>query len=330
MDNLEKDLDPRMVNATTAAETWNYGGRTEATISFGSSSLYLGADVKMEMADGERVREFVMGPNMGNIVTDNVWQQSSISKSGIFAEYHINHRSSYFIVSGRVEVNHANAASVAEEFENANSSSSSTEVNPGFSLGAIHNFTDGLSLSLFAGRVTRSGGLTEKFINYFPVGLDRYEMVGNVALLPEINNQVDLAFEWRSTNTRLKTDVFFSYLQDYISSEVRGDLVPRLPMSPGVRKFINIDRAILAGAELSWKHQLPASLYYTIDLAYTWGQNPDTEAALPEISPLDLRVGVGGTYLDDKLQPEIGWRYVARQNRIDPSFAEKECSGSCR
>lgn len=74
MDNLLKSLDPRPVNATTQANTLNYGFRTEGAWGFKQMRLYSGLDYRFEGADGQRSREFLMGPNSGNVVFDNVWQ----------------------------------------------------------------------------------------------------------------------------------------------------------------------------------------------------------------------------------------------------------------
>ena len=58
MDNLLKPLDPRMLNASTAAKTFNYGGRTEGIWNFSASNLFAGADFRREGAEGIRTREF--------------------------------------------------------------------------------------------------------------------------------------------------------------------------------------------------------------------------------------------------------------------------------
>ena len=101
MDNFDKPLDPRMINAETLALTQNYGGRTEGNWSFERSRLYTGLDFRIEQAEGHREREFLMGPNVGNTVSDNVWQDGQILRSGIFAEYHIRAGEIRWVVSGR-------------------------------------------------------------------------------------------------------------------------------------------------------------------------------------------------------------------------------------
>jgi len=87
MNNLLKPLDPRMLNAETFATTYNYGGRTEGVWNLGRGKVYAGADLRVEGAEGTRVREFLMGPMAGKTVEDNAWQDGRISKTGFFAEY---------------------------------------------------------------------------------------------------------------------------------------------------------------------------------------------------------------------------------------------------
>lgn len=71
-------------------------------------------------------------------------------------------------------------------------------------------------MGLFFGWVQCSGSFIECFINYFFVGIDFFEMLGNLQFLLEVNYQVDLIFEWCMEVMAFKVDVFVGYLQDYI------------------------------------------------------------------------------------------------------------------
>jgi iron complex outermembrane receptor protein len=172
------------------------------------------------------------------------------------------------------------------------------------------------------GRAQRSGSLTERFINYFPVGQDPFELIGNPKLDPEVNNQVDLTFNWKTDETNVNVDLFASYLQDFISSVIDTSLSPRLPMSPGVRRFINIDQAFKTGLEVEWTQKLWIGLQSQIGLAYTYAQDLERDEPLPEIPPLDFRFVLRGSYLKDKLRPEFSLRHVLQQSRISTEFGE--------
>ena len=324
MDNLLKPLDPRMMNASTGAKTKNYGGRTEGTWKFDVGNLYVGADYKVEEAEGKRTREFLMGSNSGKIVVDNAWQNGKISKTGLFSEFQLNHNTFNFVFSGRLEINNAAIQDPAPEFIDVNPESDITQINPGLSIGGIKSFNNGLNLGLWVGHAQRSGSLTERYINYFPVGQDPYEMIGNPMINAEINNQIDVSFSYLASSSTIELSLFSSFLKDYISSEIRGDLTPKIPTSPGVRQYINIDNAFMAGFEITWNQKLFAGIQHAFSVAYTYGENKVINEALPEIAPLDLRYTLQANYFNGKLKPEIAFRYVAQQNRISTSFGETE------
>ena len=322
MDNLLKPLDPRMLDAATSADTYNYGGRTEGVWSFSRSTLYAGADLRVEGAEGIRTREFLTGPNAGNTVQDNAWQNGRISKTGVFAEYHLDRENYQFVFSARTELNHADIEEPSQEFTRIYPETAETQVNPSLSLGVSRRLPQGIKLGLWLGRAQRSGSLTERFINYFPVGQDPFEMLGNPQLDPEVNQQLDLTFEWQTNETALNVDIFASYLQDFISSLIDTTLTPRIPTSPGVRQFINIDDAFKTGFELNWTQVLFAGLQHQVSVAYTYARDLERNDPLPEIAPLDFRYALSGSYLKDKLHPEVVFRHVMEQSQISTEFGE--------
>ncbi|MCA1750680.1 MAG: TonB-dependent receptor [Flavobacteriales bacterium] len=323
MNNLIKPLDPRMLNAETFATTYNYGGRTEGVWQLSNAKLYAGADLRIEGAEGTRVREFLMGPMAGKTLQDNAWQDGRISKTGLFAEYQIDGQLFDYIASGRMEINSADVNDPTQEFTLVNPNTQITQVNPSLSLGMKKDFGNKIQTGLWFARAQRSGSLTERFINYFPVGQDPFEMLGNPQLATEVNYQADLTFKWAlSEGSAISVDLFAAYLQDYISSVIDTTLTPRIPGSPGVRQYINIDEAFKTGFEISWDQQLLAGLSHRLGIAYTYGQDLERDEALPEIAPLDIRYALYGSYLKDRLRPEVIFRYVADQSRTSSEFGE--------
>ncbi len=322
MDNLLKPLDPRMLNAATNAKTSNYGGRTEGIWNFESSNLFAGLDYRREGAEGIRTREFLMGPNAGNTVRDNAWQDGRIDKTAVFGEYHLNFEKVRFVLSTRLELNSADIDEPTPEFSLVYDDARVTQFNPSVSLGATQNLAENLTMGLWLGRAQRSAGLTERFINYFPVGQDPYELIGNPQLNAEINNQLDLTFNWRKNSTNLNVDFFAGYLQDFVSSVIDPNLTPRIPASPGVRQFVNIEDAFKAGFEVNWTQELVLGLQQRVGMAYTYAQDLERDEPLPEIAPLDFRYTLIGNYNKGKLQPELAFRHVLEQSRISTEYGE--------
>ncbi|UJH68469.1 TonB-dependent receptor domain-containing protein [Allomuricauda sp. SCSIO 65647] len=324
MDNLLKPLDPRMLNASTKATTYNYGARTEGIWNFEKSNLFAGADFRREGAEGTRVREFLMGPNAGNVLRDNAWQDGQISKSAIFSEYHLNFDKTRIVLATRLELNNANVDEPTAEFTQANGDTEVSQFNPSFSLGATRSIGKEMTLGLWLGRAQRSASLTERYINYFPVGQDPFEMLGNPQLNQEINNQLDLTFNWQNKFTNVNIDIFAGYLQDFISSVIDTELEPRLPTSPGVRRFVNIEDAVKLGFEVNWSQELIGGLQQRMGIAYTYAQDLERDEPLPEIAPFDFRYTVFGEYMKGKLHPELTFRHVMEQSRISNEFGETQ------
>ena len=324
MDNLGKDLQPRKLNATTEANTVTYGGRSEGIWSYDNGQLYAGLDVRVQRADGERARSLLMGPMAGKTLYDNVWNGGQVVKPGIFGEYYHSFSDFNLVVSGRLEYNDARATNLSEDFASKNFRTSASQINPNISVGGIWGLSDKLSLGLWLGRAQRSGSITEKYVNSLPVGRDPYEMLGNPALEPEVNNQVDLMLNYKTVSTSLDFSAFASFLQDYISSEIDPSLTPVMPSSPGVRRYVNIEDAFMTGFEVTWKQQLFAGLKHKMSLAYTYGQDEVGNEPLPEIAPLDIRYTLWGSYLDDRLTPMVTFRHVMQQDRVSIAFGETE------
>jgi len=323
MDNDMKDI-TRTVNAESEDKTQTYGGRTEGFWNFKKAVVYAGADLHIEGAAGDRTREFLTGPNAGKTVIDNSWQNSQIIKSAIFSEAHYTYKQLLFVLAGRFEMNNAKTNDAQTKFTDINPETEITQINPGISLGLIRNFSNSVSLGFWLGHTQRSGSLTERYINYFAVGQDAYELLGNPQLKPETNNQADFTFEWKTEKTILHADLFASYSQAYISPVIDSTLVPVMPSSPGVRQFQNIGEAFRTGFELSWKQSLFLGMQHQLSFAYTYGESISQSGPLPEIAPMDIRYSLSGNYLKNKLLPEIVFRHVISQNRISKEFGETE------
>jgi len=322
MDNLGKDLNPRKVNAITKAKTKNYGMRSEAGFEFTKASLFAGFDFKSEGAEGNRSREMLLGPMAGKTIWDNIWQDSRIRKYGLFTESHFSWERVYFVASTRLEFNQAESRDKATKFVDTNMDDPSDKLNISLSLGATYDISKDVSMGLWFGRAERSGSLTERFINYLPVDRDPYERIGNTKLKSEVNYQLDYNFTWKRENSELSVNLFSSYLRDYVSSKIREDLTPLMATAPGVKQYVNIDKAIMRGFELSWYQKLCPVVYHKANVAYTYGKNKDRNQPLAEIPPLDLRYALGGHFFKEKFHTEFMLRHVIKQNRISSDFGE--------
>jgi iron complex outermembrane receptor protein len=163
----------------------------------------------------------------------------------------------------------------------------------------------------------------ERFINSLPIGLDPYEVVGNPQLRPEANVQLDLLLQYKKDRTDVQLSPFLSWVDDYISTVVDPTLKPMIATSPGVRRYINIDRARLMGVELSAAHWFNDRFGNELTISYTHGTNMDRNEPLPEINPFDIRYTLKGQMLKGRLTPTATLRHTAAQNRVSEAFNER-------
>ncbi|MDP2235550.1 MAG: TonB-dependent receptor [Bacteroidales bacterium] len=324
MDNGLKELVPRTVNAETPAKTSNIGGRSEIFIVKGAAKIFAGVDGRFEEAEGSRKRTFLLGPMAGKTFIDNAWQHGQITKASVFGEYQHVISDWAFIVAARMELNQATVKDPTQEFLSVYGETSPSQINPSLSAGVSHYWNSRFSTSFWIGHTQRSGSLTERYINYFPVGLDAFEMLGNPEIKPESNNQIDLNLQYRHEKTSLRLSFFGALLQDFISARKDSSLKPRITSSPGVRQFVNLGNAMMTGFELSFGQALAANLLAELNMAFVYGKDLDANAPLPEIPPLDLRFSISGCYFDGRFNPVLSLRYVSDQNRISEEFAEKK------
>jgi iron complex outermembrane receptor protein len=256
------------------------------------------------------------------VVKDNVWNGGKVAKGGVFGEYHREVGAFRFVVSGRLDLHRIEARNPDEGFLAANQRSDEVQFNPSLSLGGRRYFQNGTSVGVWFGRAQRSGGLVERYINSFPVGLDPYEMLGNPNLEPEVNHQIDLNFDYRGTRSALDIALFASFLRNHISAGIDSGLVARMPSAPGVKRYVNIGRAFIGGFEVSWAQRLGYGFEHGVDMAFTYGHDGVRDEPLPEIAPLDLRYTLSGRWMDRRLEPFLGFRFVGRQSRVSETFGE--------
>ena len=299
-------------------KSFTYGAKGELKKSWNSNVLYTGLDYKNESAENLRmVMPAMMMPRDGTS-----WQDSEIAQIGWFGEYQRLFSGGKFTASARLDYNYADAKKPSKLFINLYGDVSSEDLNHNLSLGYSKMLCTNSQLALWAGRAQRSGSLTERYINLFTVGNDNYEILGNPDLQPETNNQADLIYSFSNEKVYFQANVFYSYLQDYISGVIRPDIKAYSMMSPGVRQMQNIDRAMKTGFEsrFNWKF-LPA-LRTELAIAYTYAKDLDTGKPLPEIFPLDFRWKLEANF--SALTLGANYRFAAKQDRVNPDFGEMQ------
>ncbi len=326
---MDNEFKPTRVNveATTDAKTKTRGLRGESGLIIGTNVLFVGFDYSKVEKDGFRTRKMLTGSMSGKTMIDTVWQNSYVSNAGIFAEFRTKFFESNLMLSARYDVNYAKARTPAPSFMKLFGNTSSKHHNVSLSLSVDRAITSDVMLTLLAGSSKRSPNISERFINFLPVGLDNYDYVGNPYLKPETNNSVDLILKIKALFGIIKGNVFYHYVKDFISANIRPDLKPKNMGVLGVKQFVNIKTAKFIGFEVGYTSMFSKVFGFDINVFRTKAWNSMTGESLPEIPPLEARMMLYYELFDGKVVPELTVRAVAKKSDISTSFGETPTPG---
>ncbi|MGE4540451.1 MAG: TonB-dependent receptor [Bacteroidales bacterium] len=328
----------KAVHAVSPVTAQVFGGRTEFGLQTASNNLlYAGIDYKHIGKDGGRDRLVFKNTCTGmefdppKYFYDKTWQDSNHDDLGLFLEnkrdinenlvWTLGLRSDYISYS----INDPDAGFL-EQYNN--------DIQPEdrFDISATTSITwflpKGYNLFVAAARSSRSPELTELFINHLSVGMDAYEYIGNPELKSEVNYQIDARIEKNIKGLTIFTDVFYSYVQDYITAAV-DTMILRIYnacMDPKFTKqFRNVDEVFLTGFEAGFDWKFAENWHYNLSASYTYGQNVSWDEPLAEITPLTFQTALA--FHAELFNAEIHGRIVDEQDRVAASFNESRTPG---
>lgn len=125
-----------------------------------------------------------------------------------------------------------------------------------------------------------------------------------VGLKPEKTTQVDVGIQYRSADIEAWASGYVGQIEDFMLFDYRG----------GNSQARNVDARIWGG-EVGAAYTLSANWKADASLAYAWGENTSDSRPLPQMPPLDTRLGL--TYSRADWSAAALWRLVAAQRRID-------------
>jgi len=316
-----------MMEAATEANTKSIGGRGEVSLLFERSILYFGFDYSRVEKRGFRTRKMLTGPMAGKTFIDSVWQNSYMSNFGAFAEFRTGFQGFNLIASARYDINYADASEPAPTFARMFGTLYSKHHNLSASVGIDKIISSSVQLTLLLGTSKRSPNISERFINFLPIGYDNYDYVGNPAIKPEMNNSVDLILNLKTLGGLVKGDLFYYYIKDFISSRIRSDLRPKNMGVLGVKQFYNIETAKFWGFEIGYSSAFSKVFGFDINIYGTRARDGVTGEPLPQVPPFEARMNLYYGFFEGKVVPEIGIRAVARKSDVSQSFGETPTPG---
>lgn len=128
------------------------------------------------------------------------------------------------------------------------------------------------------------------------------------AIKPEKTTQLDVGIQYKDERLEAWASGYVGQIRDYILFDYRTGM-----MGMSSTQAQNIDARIMGG-ELGAAYALTDNWKADATLAYAWGKNSSDGKALPQMPPLESRLGL--TYSRDAWSVGGLWRLVAAQNRI--------------
>src|SRR5690606_32383457 len=176
------------------------------------------------------------------------------------------------------------------------------------SVGALYDLADGFTLGASVSRAFRTPNANELFSEGPHLATYSYE-VGNPDLEEETGLGVDVFLRIARERLRGEVAVFRNGIDDYIYTRNTGELSPTgLP----VYQHVNGD-AVLTGFEGSAQWRVSREFVVEGTVSYVRGTLTATDEPLPQIPPLQGRVGA--RYETQRFFVAAGWRGAARQDR---------------
>ncbi|MDF0733784.1 TonB-dependent copper receptor [Pseudomonas entomophila] len=128
------------------------------------------------------------------------------------------------------------------------------------------------------------------------------------SLKPEKTTQLDFGIQYQGERLEAWASGYVGHVRDFILFDYRSAM-----MGMSSTQAQNIDARIMGG-ELGAAYRLTENWKADVTLAYAWGKNSSDGKALPQMPPLESRLGL--TYSRDDWSVGALWRLVAAQHRI--------------
>lgn len=176
------------------------------------------------------------------------------------------------------------------------------------SVGAIQDFSSGITASLSIARSFRAPTVQELFANGADAASNTYS-IGDANLTPETSVGIDASLNGRFTSTSFDITPYIDLISDYIYAYLRGDTIQDLP----VRQFAATN-ARLMGFEVSAEVEPFNYVVFHGQADYVNAQDTRNNVPLPFIPPLRGLFRV--VYQNNLYSATLEWRLAASQTRL--------------
>ena len=281
-----------------------FGARTAATLRFGDQfKLIGGVDAQSNLLDS---RSGMGAMNYG----DAPWNpQATMWNAGVFGELTWFASNASRVIGG-ARVDYAGARD-----KRSTTGGMMSGPNPTFDEDRSRVLPSGfvryerdltsLPLSWYAGI-----GHAERYPDYWEMFSANRGPAGSInafsAMQPEKTTQLDIGAQYKSDKLDLWTSAYAGYVSDFILFNYATGAMGETTQAT------NVNAQIMGGeAGLTWRPLPPVRI--ETSLAYAWGRNASSGDPLPQIPPLEARVGL--EYKRGAWSAGGLWRVVAPQHR---------------
>lgn len=281
-----------------------FGARTAATLRFGDQfKLIGGVDAQSNLLDS---RSGMGAMNYG----DAPWNpQATMWNAGVFGELTWFASNASRVIGG-ARVDYAGARD-----KRSTTGGMMSGPNPTFDEDRSRVLPSGfvryerdltsLPLSWYAGI-----GHAERYPDYWEMFSANRGPAGSInafsAIQPEKTTQLDIGAQYKSDKLDLWTSAYAGYVSDFILFNYATGAMGETTQAT------NVNAQIMGGeAGLTWRPLPPVRI--ETSLAYAWGRNASSGDPLPQIPPLEARVGL--EYKRGAWSAGGLWRVVAPQHR---------------
>jgi|GEM_PF-3037925 len=308
------------------SDSRTYGGKIKATLDFLDGSD-IGLDYYNRWWDITLKRWTLAGVRMTDI---RAIPDTTITDFGIFAQPKKKFGKLTLTAGGRVDFVNAEAKAVGttekgyfETYYGAGTANNldKSETNAGGFLKADYNVVKGINLYAGVGRGVRTADPRERFRVLLPIPGGKWD-IGNPNLKPEASLQYEVGHRGKIGRFDYNLSVFHNSINNYITQFDTGKTFSSQP----VMGYKNVD-AKLYGGELSAGYLITENISLLGATSYTYGKNKTENKPLPEIMPLQGKLGVRYDEAARKYWGELMGRFVASQHRYDPVIDPGKTNG---
>ena len=140
------------------------------------------------------------------------------------------------------------------------------------------------SATIGLAKASRNATLQETYGFYLFNRLDNYDYLGNPDILTESSWNVSIGADYKGDKLGVSGQLFGYFFENYIAGTKRDDYSAMTIGATGVKQYVNLDNATIAGAEVKLRYSIAKNLIVTSNNSFTYGLD-DESKAIPLIPP---------------------------------------------